>query len=364
MTEIGLDGGFWAGRRVLITGHTGFKGSWLALWLQRLGADVAGFSNDVPTRPALFEAARVGEGLVDLRGDVRDLDRVEAAVAETAPEVVLHLAAQPIVLAAFADPVATYATNVMGTVHVLEAVRRVGGVRVVVNVTTDKVYENREWEWGYREIEPLGGRDPYATSKAASELVSAAYRASYFGGGRGPAHATARAGNVIGGGDWAPDRLVPDLVRGALRGRTVPVRNPAAVRPWQHVLAPLHGYLLLAQALWDDPSLAGAWNFGPDAADALPVSWVADRFGELWGPGVSWERDGGDRPHEAHFLHLDSARARAHLDWRPRWGIEAALEAVVAFARAEGAGSDLREVVLAQIAQYEAGRAPAPAPVT
>jgi CDP-glucose 4,6-dehydratase len=355
-----LDTGFWAGRRVLVTGHTGFKGSWLALWLQRLGAEVAGFSNDVPTRPALFEAARVGDRMVDLRGDVRDLGRVEAAVAETAPEIVLHLAAQPIVLAAFADPVATYATNVMGTVHVLEAVRRVGGVRVLVNVTTDKVYDNREWEWGYRENEALGGRDPYATSKSASELVSAAYRASYFASGRGPAHATARAGNVIGGGDWAPDRLVPDLVRGAHRGAPVPIRNPASVRPWQHVLAPLHGYLLLAQALWDDPALAGPWNFGPDAADALPVSWVADRFAELWGPGAAWERDGTEGPHEAHFLHLDSARARAHLGWRPRWGIDAALDAVVAFARAEGSGGNLRDVVLGQIAQYESGRAPAP----
>jgi CDP-glucose 4,6-dehydratase len=357
-----VDRDFWARRRVLVTGHTGFKGSWLCLWLQRLGAEVAGLSNDVPTRPALFEAARVADGMVDLRGDVRDLGRVEAAVAETAPEVVLHLAAQPIVLAAFADPVATYATNVMGTVHVLEAVRRVGGVRVVVNVTTDKVYENREWEWGYREVEALGGRDPYATSKAASEHVSAAYRASYFTGGRGPAHATARAGNVIGGGDWAPDRLVPDLVRGAVRGEPVPIRHPGAVRPWQHVLAPLHGYLLLAQALWDDDEIPGAWNFGPDPADALPVGTVADRFAELWGPGASWERDGARRAHEAHFLHLDSARARTRLGWAPRWGIDEALEAVVAFARAEQGGADVREVLLGQIAQYEAGRAPAPVP--
>lgn len=344
---------FWSGRRVLVTGHTGFKGSWLALWLQRLGAHVVGVSRSVPTVPSLFEAAGVGREMTSVEADVGDLDRMVQIVAEHRPEVVLHLAAQPLVRAGFEDPAGTYVTNVLGTVHVLEAVRRVGGVRVVVNVATDKVYENREWEWPYREDDQLGGHDPYSSSKACSELVTSAYRRSFLADA-GTRVATARAGNVIGGGDWAAQRLVPDLLRGALEGETVRIRNPAAVRPWQHVLNPLAGYLLLAEALWDAPEHATAWNFGPDPHDARPVAWIADRLAALWGPELRWAGDPGPHPHEAGTLRLDSSRAQARLGWSPRWGLDAALERIVEFTRAQAAGADLRQVALDQIEAFEA----------
>ena len=348
---------FWSGKRVLVTGHTGFKGSWLVLWLQRLGADVAGYARPAPTVPALFEVAGVADGIRSVIGDVQDLDSLAGLVAEHRPDVVVHMAAQPIVREAYRDPVETYATNVMGTVNVLESVRRTPSVRVVINVTTDKVYENREWEWGYREDERLGGVDPYASSKACSELVTTAYRASFFAGPDGPRVASARAGNVIGGGDWAKDRLIPDLVRGALERTPVLIRNPNATRPWQHVLNPLHGYLTLAERLWDEPAHAHGWNFGPDPGDAKPVAWIADRLGELWGDGLRWERDAEHHPHEAHELRLDSSLAATRLGWRPRWGLEEALESIVEFARAQQAGGDLRRVVLDQIAAFEAGAA-------
>jgi len=359
--DVALSEGFWTGRRVLVTGHTGFKGSWLCLWLQRLGAHVTGLSDAVPTRPALFDAGRVAEGMVDERGDVVDGERVLAVVAEHRPQVVLHLAAQPIVKLGYADPVRTYAVNVMGTAHVLEAVRRVGGVRVVVAITTDKVYENREWAWGYRERERLGGHDPYASSKAAAELVAAAYRHSFFApGGHATRVATARAGNVIGGGDWAADRLVPDLLRGALSGRPVPIRNPAAIRPWQHVLNPLAGYLVLAERLWEDPRHAHGWNLGPDSADDRSVGWVADRLAELWGEGLRWEQDAAEHPHEARHLRLDSSLARAELGWRPGWDLEQALASIVFFARAQEAGADLREAMLGQIEAFAHDAPPLP----
>jgi CDP-glucose 4,6-dehydratase len=347
---------FWTGKRVLVTGHTGFKGSWLSLWLQRLGAEVCGLSRGVPTQPSLYEAAGVGDGMTHLGGDLLDPASVDAAVARARPDVVLHLAAQPIVRVGYEDPVGTFATNVMGTAHVLDAVRRAPGARVAVVVTTDKVYENHEWEWGYREDEALGGHDPYGGSKAAAELVVSSFRSSYFGRGDGPAVATARAGNVIGGGDWARDRLVPDLVRGALEGRAVPIRNPNAIRPWQHVLNPLHGYLVLCERMWDEPAHARGWNFGPDPEDDRPVGWVADRLGELWGDGLRWEHDRGEHPHEAHHLRLDSSLAKARLGWAPRWGLDAALESIVAFARAQQGGADLRAVALAQIEAFSAGR--------
>jgi CDP-glucose 4,6-dehydratase len=282
---VAVNAPFWNGRRVLLTGHSGFKGSWLSLWLQRLGSEVVGVSRGVPTQPALFEAARVGEGMTSLQGDVLDLEAISALVAEHRPEVVIHMAAQPIVRVGFEDPVGTFATNVMGTAHVLEAVRRAGTARVIVNVTTDKVYENREWEWAYREDEALGGFDPYASSKAGSEIVTNAYRRSFFAP-EGVALATARAGNVIGGGDWARDRLIPDLLRGALEREVVRIRNPNAIRPWQHVLNPLSGYLVLAERMWHEPEPhAHGWNFGPDQQDDQPVGWVADRLAALWGEG-------------------------------------------------------------------------------
>ena len=345
---------FWRGRRVLVTGHTGFKGSWLSLWLQRLGAEVVGFSRRPPTAPSLFEAARVADGMQTVTGDVLDLDRLSETVRAHRPEVILHLAAQPIVRAAFEDPVGTYATNVMGTANVLEAVRRAGDVRVVVAVTTDKVYENREWEWGYRESETLGGHDPYASSKACAELVVDAYRRSFFTAPGAARVATGRAGNVIGGGDWARDRLIPDLLRGAVERRPVLIRNPAAIRPWQHVLNPLEGYLTLAERLWDEPAHAAGWNFGPDADDDRPVGDIADRLAALWGEDLRWEHDGGEHPHEAHYLRLDSSLAKARLGWKPRWSLDEALSTIVGFTRAEQAGDDLRDVVLAQIAAFEA----------
>ena len=354
-----MNEGFWGGRRVLITGHTGFKGSWLSLWLQQLGAEVVGFSRKPPTAPSLFEAARVAEGMRSVTGDVQDLERLSDAVREHRPEVIIHLAAQPIVRAAFEDPVGTYATNVMGTANVLEAVRRGEGVRVVVAVTTDKVYENREWEWGYREHETLGGFDPYASSKACAELVVDAYRRSFFTAADAPRVATGRAGNVIGGGDWARDRLIPDLLRGAVEGHAVLIRNPAAIRPWQHVLNPLDGYLTLAERLWDEPAHAGGWNFGPDAEDDRPVGEIADRLAELWGEGLRWEHDGGEHPHEAHYLRLDSSLAKARLGWQPGWSLDEALSSIVDFTRAQQAGADLQDVVLGQIAAFESGAAAA-----
>jgi len=347
--------GHWAGRRVLVTGHSGFKGAWLSLWLQGLGAEVVGLSRGVPTQPALSTLVGLGDGMTTVEADLLDRAAVAAAVAEHRPEVVFHLAAQPIVRASFEDPVGTFATNLLGTVHVLDAVRLAGDARVVVAVTTDKVYANREWAWGYREDDTLGGHDPYAASKAAAELATASYRASFLEGA-GTRVATVRSGNVIGGGDWAADRLVPDLLRGALSGEPVGIRDPRAIRPWQHVLNPLDGYLRLAERLWDEPALARAFNFGPDPADARTVGWIADRLAELWGPGLTWRSDHGEHVHETRALRLDSSLAEAELGWRPTWGLDEALRRIVAFARAEQEGGDLREVALEQIRAFEGAR--------
>jgi CDP-glucose 4,6-dehydratase len=347
-----VDPGFWAGRRVLVTGHTGFKGSWLSLWLAQMGAEVTGLSDAVPTEPSLFELARVGELVETVAADVRDGDAVAEAVARTRPEVLLHLAAQPLVRASFEDPRGTYEVNVMGTVNVLDAVRRTGGVRAVVNVTSDKCYENREWEWAYREDEPMGGHDPYSSSKGASELVTSAYRRSFFSAPDGTRLASARAGNVIGGGDWGADRLIPDLMRAALSGSAIEIRNPGATRPWQHVLNPLSGYLVLAQALWDDPAAATAWNFGPAQEDARPVAWIVDRITELWPDQLPWRRDVGEQPHEARYLKVDSARARTALGWAPRWDLARALDSIVEWYGALRDGGDMRAVSLAQLEEF------------
>lgn len=347
-----LDTGFWRGRRVLVTGHTGFKGSWLCLWLQELGAQVVGFGLEPPTQPAAFDVARVGEGMTSVDGDVRDLDAVLEALDAHAPEVVIHMAAQSIVQTSYTSPLETYAVNVMGTATVLEALRRTGGHRVAVNVTSDKCYENREWVWGYREHEAMGGRDPYSSSKGCSELVTRAYRESFFQEPGEARVASARAGNVIGGGDWAPDRLVPDLVRAAIDGRSAVIRNPGAVRPWQHVLNPLSGYLLLAERLWDDPSLADAWNFGPSEEDAKPVGFVADRLRALWGAGLRWETGGDTRAHEASYLKVDSSKARAVLGWVPTWNLEDALESIVEWSGAYAEGRDMRAVTLDQLRRF------------
>lgn len=356
-----LDERFWRDRRVLLTGHTGFKGGWLALWLQSMGSRVCGLSARVPTEPSLYKLARVGEGMAEqLVVDIRDFPAVQEAIRTSDPEIVIHMAAQALVRPSFADPRATFETNVMGTVNVLEAVRGVPGVRVVVNVTSDKCYENRGWEWGYREDEPMGGHDPYSTSKGAAELVTAGYRRSFFGDPEATRVASARAGNVLGGGDWSQERLVPDIARAALEGRTLYIRNPDAIRPWQHVVSPLSGYLLLAQRLWSSPEFAGGWNFGPVEDDARSVSWIVERLRERWSGRPDWERDHGTHPHEAQYLKLDSSRARLRLGWRPLVSLETALDSIVAWYEAFEAGSDMRSVTVAQIEELVGCRSIAP----
>jgi CDP-glucose 4,6-dehydratase len=309
-----------------------------------MGATVTGLSDTVPTNPSLFELARVGADVRDVRIDVRDFDGVARVVRETRPEVVLHLAAQAIVRTSFTAPRETYEINVMGTVNVFEAARLAGGARAVINVTSDKCYENREWEWAYREDEPMGGHDPYSSSKGASELVTSAWRRSF-----GLPVASARAGNVIGGGDWGADRLIPDVMRAAVAGAPVEIRNPGATRPWQHVLNPLSGYLRLAQALWSDGGAATAWNFGPPEGEAKPVAWIVERLDALWPGGLRWEHDAGEHPHEATYLKVDSSRARARLGWAPRWDLERTLEAVVEWYAALRDGADMRAVTLGQL---------------
>ena len=354
-----VDPAFWAGRRVFLTGHTGFKGSWMALWLQRMGAAVTGFALAPPTEPALFDVAHVGDGMASIIGDVRDRDALERALLAADPEIVIHMAAQPLVRASYDDPVGTYATNVMGTVHLLEAVRGAPSARAVCIVTTDKCYENREWAWGYREDEPMGGHDPYSNSKGCAELVTSAYRRSFFAGEGGLAIGSGRAGNVIGGGDWAADRLVPDILRAIVGERLVSIRNPLSIRPWQHVLEPLSGYLTLCQALWDNPATAAdAWNFGPRDDDARPVQWIVERMCALWGDGAGWERDLSVQPHEAHYLKLDISKARAALGWQPRWTLAQALENIVAWHRAWLSGADMRAYCIAELERFAAAGQP------
>lgn len=347
----------WQGRRVFLTGHTGFKGSWLALWLSRLRARVRGYALDPCTEPNLFTLASVGAVVEDVRGDVRDYARLEASMMEFAPEVVFHLAAQPIVRRSYADPLGTYATNVMGTVHVLEAVRKTPTVRAVVCVTTDKCYQNQEWVWPYRETDPLGGSDPYASSKACAEIVSAAFRSSFFPPERLQEHhvavATARAGNVIGGGDWSEDRLIPDLVRGFSSGQPVLIRRPNAIRPWQHVLESLQGYMMLAQQLLAQHArFASSYNFGPSDEDTWPVERIASRLAEMWGNGASWVRDSEPTAHESNILRLDASKARLELGWKPRLGIEEALEWTMAWYQAWKRGEDMAQATWKQIAKY------------
>jgi CDP-glucose 4,6-dehydratase len=349
---------FWRGKRVLVTGHTGFKGGWLSLWLQGMGARVCGFALPPATDPSLFALARVGEGMDSVIGNVQDLAALRAAVDRFRPEIVFHLAAQSVVRLSYDEPVETYATNVMGTVNLLEAVRHCAEVRAVVVVTSDKCYENREWEWGYRENEPMGGHDPYSSSKGCTELVAAAYRASFFDAAAPGKHraaiATVRAGNVIGGGDWTRDRLIPDIMRAIAEKRPVAIRNPGAIRPWQHVLEPLGGYLTVAERLHGEGAkFAEAWNFGPAYQDCRPVSWIVARLAEQWGAGVRWEIDTRPQPHEANFLKLDSSKALSRLGWQPRWNLARALQAIVAWHQAHLAGGDMRARVLEQVAEYE-----------
>lgn len=359
--ELAWRPGFWRGRRVLVTGHTGFIGGWLALALAEMGAEVHGIALAPATRPALFDAAGLADVVRHRVVDIRDAAATAAAVAEAAPEVVFHLAAQPIVRLAHREPLATFAANVMGTAHVLEAVRYCAATRAVVAFTTDKVYENREWAWGYREIDRLGGHEPYGASKAGAEYVIETWRRSYLSDREAPvAVATVRAGNVIGGGDWAPDRLIPDAMRSFAAGSPLVVRRPRAVRPWQHVLEPVAATLLLGRLLVEDPAAAeGPWNVGPDAADMQPVGWIADRLTRLWPGAPDWRNEDDGGPYEAGLLMLDSTRARSRLGWRPRWSLDRALAETVEWYHQFTGGADARRLTRRQIEAFFHGDRPA-----
>lgn len=347
------DNTFWKGKRVFLTGHTGFKGSWLSLWLQRLGADVYGFALEPQTKPSLFKEARVSEGMTSIIGDTRNPEQVRKAIQQSQADIVLHLAAQALVRLSYDEPVSTFETNVMGTVNLLEAAKGTPSVRAIVNVTTDKCYENKEWEWGYREHEPMGGHDPYSASKGCSELVTSAYRRSYFNG-KGVPLASARAGNVIGGGDWSNDRIIPDILKAFGNGESVEIRSPHAIRPWQHVLEPLSGYLSLAQKLYEADGLtyAEGWNFGPHDEDARPVQWIVEQMAKKWDDKVSWQIDDAETPHEANYLKLDISKARKRLYWKPRWTLDQALEKITYWHQAWLAHKDMRQICEEQINQY------------
>ncbi len=352
---------FWHGKHVFLTGNTGFKGSCLSLWLHLLGAEVTGYALAPPTEPNLFRLCRLDKLVHSVTADIRDLEALTNALQQAAPEIVIHMAAQPLVRESYLLPVETYAINVMGTVNLLEAVRQCTSVRAVINVTTDKCYDNREWHWGYRENEPLGGYDPYSSSKACSELVTDAYRNSFFHPENYKKHgvsvASVRAGNVIGGGDWATDRLIPDCIRALLNDKQIVIRSPEAIRPWQHVLEPLLGYLLLTQRLVEEgPRFAAAWNFGPSDEDARPVEWIVRRMCALWQNDATYRVEVQQHLHEASFLKLDCSKARAELGWQPRWTLDSAIEAIVDWAKAHRAGKDMRTVCFEQINLYTAGQ--------
>lgn len=349
---------FWEKKKVLITGHTGFKGSWLSLWLQKKGARTLGYSLLPPTKPSLFEVVRVADGMTSLTGDVRDLPHLKAILAKHQPEIVIHMAAQSLVRYSYSNPVETYTTNVMGTVNVLEAVRQTDSVKVVLIITSDKCYENKEWLWGYRENEPMGGHDPYSSSKGCAELITSAYRRSYFANNNSPAYGvavvTTRAGNVIGGGDWASDRLIPDIMNAFMENQAVNIRNPHAIRPWQHVLEPLRGYLMLAEKLfYQGKAFAGAWNFGPDDQDARSVSWMADYLTRLWGENARWETDMDRHPHEATYLKLDCSKAKSLIGWSPKLDLATTLEWIVEWYRAYHQRKNMRKITEAEISRYE-----------
>ena len=346
---------FWRGKRVFVSGHTGFKGGWLCLWLQSMGAEVHGYALQPPTEPNFFTLASLEDGMASSTiADIRDYDTLLTAIKEARPEIVLHLAAQPLVRYSYQNPVETFGVNVMGVVHLLEAVRTIGGVKAVVNVTTDKCYENREWPWGYRENEAMGGHDPYSGSKGCAELATAAYRNSFFAEA-GVAVATARAGNVIGGGDWAADRLLPDFLRAIDAKAALTIRSPGAIRPWQHVLEPLSGYLTLAENLClNGAAFAEPWNFGPADEDAQTVGWIVAHLASR-NPEMAWHCDASLQPHEANYLKLDSNKARTRLAWKPRWSLPTALDQTLAWHRAWHSGQDMRAISLAQISEYLGG---------
>ncbi len=358
MEGLVMNPAFWSSKRVFLTGHTGFKGSWMSLWLQSLGADLTGYSLEPPTKPSLFEIANVVEGMHSIIADIRNLEFLKTTMRETKPEIVIHMAAQPLVRHSYEQPVETYAINVMGTVHLLEAVRHTPSVKSVVIITTDKCYENREWDWGYRESDPMGGYDIYSNSKGCAELVTSAYRSSFFNPKSHDKHgvgiASARAGNVIGGGDWAKDRLIPDILAAFEAGRPVSIRNPKAIRPWQHVLEPLRGYLTLAEKLcYEGAVFSGGWNFGPNDEDTRPVEWIVQEMAHLWGEGAAWQVDQGYHPHETAFLKLDISKARSRLNWHPVLRLTDALTITVDWAKQRHAGKDMKTMTLSQIKTYQ-----------
>ncbi len=358
MDEVGLsmrkvNTSFWQGKRVVLTGHTGFKGSWLSLWLQSMGAEVQGISLEPPTEPALFNVAHVSVGMDHKIADIRDYEKIRSLIGAFKPQIVIHMAAQPLVRLSYRQPIDTYATNVLGTVHVLEAARHAGSVRAIVNVTTDKCYENKEWAWGYREDEPMGGHDPYSNSKGCAELISSAYRKSFLKA-EGIAMATARAGNVIGGGDWAHDRLVPDTLRAFEKQQPVQIRNPQSIRPWQHVLEPLSGYLILAESLYlDGNTYAEAWNFGPREDDVKSVKWIVERLCSTWKQGATWSIEAGEQPYEAALLKLDISKARQRLHWSPQCSLEVALDLTTDWHKAWLSGKQMNQFCIKQINNYQ-----------
>lgn len=354
-----IDPKFWQGKRVLITGHTGFKGSWLSLWLQTLGVDLVGYALEAPTQPSMFELAAVAEGMTSILGDIRDLTHLQQVTSDFKPQIVMHLAAQPLVRKSYQLPVETYSTNVMGTVHLLEAVRQVGGVRAVVCVTSDKCYHNRNWVWSYREDDPLGGYDPYSSSKACAELLTSAYRNSFFTPSESAtpptAIATARVGNVIGGGDWSEDRLVPDTLRCLMQDKPLYVRNPHATRPWQHVLEPLNGYLMLTERLYEEgQTFSEAWNFGFSEINPKPVVWMVEQLIALWGSDMAWELDKNSHPHEESYLKVDCSKAHTKLGWKPKLDVKATLSWIVDWTKAFQAGVDMRQYTQEQIQNFMA----------
>jgi len=357
MENMAINKNFWKGKKVLVTGHTGFKGSWLSLWLQSLGAEVVGVSLDVPTTQSLYEQANVSENMISLREDIRDVVAIRKIFQDHLPEMVFHLAAQPLVRLSYREPVETYEINVMGTLHVLEGIRSVDSVRSAVMITTDKCYQNKEWVWGYRETDTLGGHDPYSSSKGAAELLISSYRNSYFPQDKYSEHktaiASARAGNVIGGGDWAEDRLIPDIIKAFKNNEKVIIRNPKSTRPWQHVLEPLSGYLKLAEQLEKNgDQYAEAWNFGPAEIDARPVQWIVEKMAKLWGENANWINDKSKHPHEANYLKLDCSKAHMKLNWYPRWDLSETLLRIVEWHKLKDAHNNYRKLCLTQINDY------------